>query len=92
MSVFAKLVVRGFGLQMSPVPKTSVDEDHLPIARQNDVRLAGKRGNMDAKTEPAAMEETSDDLLRPSVFPANLTHYLRAFLLGVDIGCHRRLR
>lgn len=65
-----------------PVPKTSVDEDDRPVARQHDVRASGKPRVMQPEAEASAEEELPHQQFRLGVLSPYGRHAAMALLLG----------
>lgn len=61
-----------------PVPETTVNLDRDPMARENDVGLAGQVAAVQAKAVPHAVEKRSHEHLRLSVLVPNPSHQLTA--------------
>lgn len=50
-----------------PVPETAMDENHGPVFRQDDVRLAGEGGHVKPEAVSRAVQKAADFTLRAGV-------------------------
>lgn len=58
-----------------PVPKAAMNENHCPVTRQDDIRLAGQFADMQAKTESLAVQETAHQFFGLRVVAAYAGHH-----------------
>lgn len=69
-----------------PVPKTSTDLNNLFDTPENEVRLAGKLGNMEPITKAHIVDHAPDGLFGRSVLGTDFPHVLGAAFGGEIIS------
>lgn len=74
------------------MPPASMNENHLAVTRQHDVRTAGKVASVQAESIPHRVHEPTDDKLRRRVPAADARHAVRSLLRREDIQFASLLR
>ena len=69
------------------MPETAVNENDLPMRRQDQIRFTGKPRNMQTKAKAQLMDQRSHDPLGLRVFRPNPRHVERTLCRRVDV-CH----
>lgn len=67
------------------MPPASMNENHLAVTRQHDVRTAGKVAPVQAESTPHRVHEPTDDKLRRRIPSVDARHAVRSLLRCEDI-------
>ncbi len=68
------------------MPEAAVDENDCFVFRQNNIRFAGQRFDVQPKAVTHPMQQAPDDQLRGSIFPADAAHVPGAASFGQAIA------